>query len=314
MFERFTEKARRAVFFARHEASLYGSPVIDSEHMLIGVMREDKTLLHRLIGPLDFEKRFRQEVEKLTPRRERIPTSVEIPLTQGAREILLLAAKEADKLGHAYIGTEHLLLGVLRQNNSLGATLLASLGANLEAVRKKVAEDINAGIPVARPARASAILVVRPFLDALREGPVPAVIRFFDEHSQFIDASGKRWAGRDQIEGTSEALFAPFAKKNAGYRLEETIDSPPGTKVVLVLWEFGAASGERSSSMLHMSIVLAPTPEAWRIVLVQLTPCLPPFAPRIEARTSSSVLELSRVRPRPEAKVAVQLLDGLQWI
>ncbi len=250
MFERFTEKARRAVFFARHEASQYGSPILDTEHLLLGIMREDKTVVHRLIGPLDFEKRFRQEVEKLTSRRERIPTSVEIPVTQGAREILILAAKEADKLGHAYIGTEHLLLGVLRQNNSVGATLLASLGGNLEAIRKKVGEDINAGgMPVARAARAAAILVVRPFLDALREGPTPAVIRFFDEHSQLIDASGKRWAGRDPIEGASEALFAPFAKKNAGYRLEETIDSRPGTKVVLVLWEFAAASGERSSSM-----------------------------------------------------------------
>ena len=281
MFERFTEKARRAVFFARYEASQFGSPVIDTEHMLLGVMREDKTLLHRFIGPLDFEKRFRQEIEKLNPRRERIPTSVEIPLAQGAREILIQAGEEADKLAHAYIGTEHLLLGVLRQKNSLGATLLTSLGANPEAIRKKVAEDVNSGIPIARPARAAAILIFRPFLDALREGPARAIAGFFDEHSQLIDASGKRWVGRDQIEGASEVLFAPFAKKNAGYRLEETIDSPPGTKVVLVLWEFASGSGERSSSMLHMSIVLAPTPEAWRIVLVQLTPCLPPFTPRI---------------------------------
>jgi ketosteroid isomerase-like protein len=237
-------------------------------------------LLYRFIGPLDFEKRFRQEIEKLNPRRERISASVEIPVTNGAREILILAAEEADKLSHAYIGIEHLLLGVLRQKNSLGATLLTSLGGNLEAIRKKVAADIKAdGIPVVRSARVSAISVVRPFLDALREGLAPAIASFFDERSQFIDASGKRWAGRNQIEAASEALFAPFAKKNAAYRLEETIDSPLGTKVVLVLWEFAAASGARSSSMLHMSVFFAATPQGLRIVLIQLTPCLPPFAP-----------------------------------
>jgi ketosteroid isomerase-like protein len=241
-------------------------------------MREDKALLHRFIGPLDFEKRFREELGKRTPPRERIPISIEIPLTQGAKEILILAAEEAEKLSHAYVGPEHLLLGILRLKNYLAATLLASLGANLETIRKRLAEEIDAeGPPGLPPARVSSMVVVRPFLDALREGPALAVTNFFDACSQFVDASGKRWAGRNQIEAASEALFAPFAKKNAAYRLEETIDSPVGTKVALVLWELAAASIERSSSMLHMSIVLAATPEGWRIALVQLTPCLFPL-------------------------------------
>lgn len=280
MFERFTEKARRAVFFARYEASQYGSRVIDTEHMLLGIMREDKALLHRFIGPLDFETRIREEIERLVPRRERISNSVEVPLSQDSKKILILAAEEAEKLGHMHIGTEHLLLSTLHLKDSLAATLLGSLGGNLEAIRKKVAEDIHAeDPPVVRPARVSAVVFVRPFLDALREGPALAIASFFDAHSQFIDASGKRWAGRNQIEAAGEALFAPFAKKNAAYRLEETIDGLPGTKVALVLWELAAASIERSSSMLHMGIVLAATPEGWRIVLVQVTPCLPSFAP-----------------------------------
>jgi ATP-dependent Clp protease ATP-binding subunit ClpC len=80
MFERYTEKARRLIFFARYEASDYGSPFIETEHILLRLMREDHARMLRVVSPLDFPRRFRKEIERLIPPRERISTSVEVPV------------------------------------------------------------------------------------------------------------------------------------------------------------------------------------------------------------------------------------------
>jgi hypothetical protein len=81
----------------------------------------------------------------------------------------------------------------------------------------------------------------------------------FDERGQFVDSSGKRWIGRKEIDSASEALFAPFSKKNARHRLEDTINGPSETVVASLLWEFATAPapGERVCRMARMTVVLA---------------------------------------------------------
>src|SRR5256886_353965 len=106
MFERYTEKARRVIFFARYEASQYGSPYIETEHLLLGLLREDRALAKRILGEVNPEEGIRAEIERHTTSRERISTSVEVPLTLESKKILKLAAEEADRLGHRHIGTE----------------------------------------------------------------------------------------------------------------------------------------------------------------------------------------------------------------
>src|ERR1700730_7465920 len=100
MFERFTEKARRVIFFARYEASQYGSPYIETEHLLLGLLREDRTLAKWFPGESNVEPGIRTEIERHIPPRERISTSVEVPLTGECKKVLTLAAEEADRLGH----------------------------------------------------------------------------------------------------------------------------------------------------------------------------------------------------------------------
>jgi ATP-dependent Clp protease ATP-binding subunit ClpA len=101
MFERYTEKARRVIFFARYEASQYGSPSIESEHLLLGLMREDKAI------PRSHIESIRKEIESHIRIRERISTSVEVPLSQECNGILNYAAEEAERLGdkHGRHGT-----------------------------------------------------------------------------------------------------------------------------------------------------------------------------------------------------------------
>ena len=137
MFERYTEKARRVIFFARYEASHFGSPYIETEHLLLGILRENKTLLTRAIPHFGAES-IRQEIEKATMIREQVPTSIDLPLSSECKRILAYATEEAERLSHHHIGSEHLFLGLLREEGCFAAHLLKERGMTLETARSTV--------------------------------------------------------------------------------------------------------------------------------------------------------------------------------
>ncbi len=114
MFERYTEKARRTIFFARYEASQYGSSTIASEHILLGLLREDRATMRQFAGPIQLGPEIRSEIERLIKRGKPFATSVEVPLSDESKRILNFAGEEADRFSHRHIGTEHILLGILR--------------------------------------------------------------------------------------------------------------------------------------------------------------------------------------------------------
>jgi ATP-dependent Clp protease ATP-binding subunit ClpC len=132
MFERYTESARRALFFARYESSQLGSVSIEPEHLLLGLLRDGAVVKAVLMLPLE---QLREEIKGHVPFREQISTSVEIPFSHGTKRALHLAAQEADDLGHGHIGCEHLLLGLLRDDQSPAASVLAAHGVRLADVR-----------------------------------------------------------------------------------------------------------------------------------------------------------------------------------
>jgi hypothetical protein len=137
MFERYTEKARRVIFFSRYEASQYGSPYIETDHLLLGLLREDKSL-RRWLPKTDAEtirKRVDDHSTKLPP----TSTAVDLPLSEAAQRVLKYAADEADRLANRHIGTEHLLLGLLDEGDSAGSLLLEA-GADAAEIRMHFAE------------------------------------------------------------------------------------------------------------------------------------------------------------------------------
>ncbi len=145
MFERYTEKARRVIFFARYEASQFGAPAIEPEHLLLGLMREDKTLTGRFFPRAQVSiESIRKEIEGRTLLREKISTSVELPLAPETKLVLAYAHEESDRLQHRHIGTEHLLLGLLRGDRSMAAEILYERGLRLNAVRDEIARQSGA--------------------------------------------------------------------------------------------------------------------------------------------------------------------------
>ena len=131
MFERYTEKARRVIFFARYEASMFGSPCIETEHLLLGLLRESPAL-SSVIPSMAAISAIREEIERRTTPREKTPTSVDLPLSDESQRVLACAAEEAERFKHKHIGSEHLLLGLLREKGSLAAQLLSSRGLPLD--------------------------------------------------------------------------------------------------------------------------------------------------------------------------------------
>src|SRR5580693_2448677 len=123
MFERYTEKARRVIFFARYEASQFGSPCIETEYLLLGLLREDKALANRFLRSSAAVESIRKQIEGRTAPREKVSTSVDLPLSHACKRVLAYGAEEAKRLSHKHIDTNHLLLGLLREEECFAAQL-----------------------------------------------------------------------------------------------------------------------------------------------------------------------------------------------
>jgi ATP-dependent Clp protease ATP-binding subunit ClpC len=143
MFERYTESARRTLFFARYEASNVGGVSIEPEHLLLGLIRESFGVFPRVpaLSNISWEA-VRSDIEehRLRINQQRVPASIEIPFSAQTQRALRLAAEEADRLLHGHIAPEHLLLGVLAEGSSPAATVLAQHGLRLDELRTQIAK------------------------------------------------------------------------------------------------------------------------------------------------------------------------------
>jgi uncharacterized protein (TIGR03435 family) len=152
MFDRFSEQARRVLFVARDEASQLGSMSIDTEHLLLGLIRQSKGLANRLFADAGIAlDDIRDEVLRQVPARSRTSSSAEIPFSPAAMRVLQNAAQEAEGLLHDYVGTEHLLLGLLREQGSVAADVLTSRGLRLDWMRERIVEILRDGERPERP-------------------------------------------------------------------------------------------------------------------------------------------------------------------
>lgn len=138
MFERYTESAWRAIFFARFEASRLGSGQIEPEHLLLAVQREATGLAYRLLRSSPaLAEGIRSEIEANNTPAEGNSASIDLPLSQTCKHVLALASEEAAKLISEHIDSEHLLLGILREEESFAAAMLRERGVTLDIVREK---------------------------------------------------------------------------------------------------------------------------------------------------------------------------------
>jgi ATP-dependent Clp protease ATP-binding subunit ClpA len=143
MFERYTETARRVIFFARYEASQFGADYVQPEHLVLGLFREDKALVRKFLSSHAAAEELRKQIAEQFEKREKLSTSVEISLDKDAKRVLAFAADEAPTPEE--IGTAHLLLGVLRLGNHFAAEILRERGLSVEDVRQELKGAVPKG-------------------------------------------------------------------------------------------------------------------------------------------------------------------------
>ena len=145
MFERFTDRARRVVVLAQEEARMLNHNYIGTEHILLGLIHEGEGVAAKALESLGISlEAVRQQVEEIIGQGQQAPSG-HIPFTPRAKKVLELSLREALQLGHNYIGTEHILLGLIREGGGVAAKALELLGISLEAVRQHVGEIIGQG-------------------------------------------------------------------------------------------------------------------------------------------------------------------------
>lgn len=162
MFERYTENAKRAIFFARWEAQQSGSAYIEAEHVLLGLTHDADSKANQLFGLSACTENFRSLLEVHAAAKP--STSVDLPLSNPSKRILAYAAQEADKLASTPIGTEYLLLGLLREKQSDVPQALARVGIDLRSARNRIRAAHGLPIPDREPAdRETSLRPLRPF-------------------------------------------------------------------------------------------------------------------------------------------------------
>ena len=145
MFDRFTDRARKVMGLARQEAQRFNHDYIGTEHVLLGLVQEGSGVAASVLKNLDIDlKKIRLEVEKLVSNGTTMVTMGQLPFTPRAKKVLELSLEEASNLGHTYIGTEHLLLGLIRENEGIAAQVLRNLKVKLDDVREEVLELLGA--------------------------------------------------------------------------------------------------------------------------------------------------------------------------
>ena len=151
MFERFTDRARRVVVLAQEEARVLSHNYIGTEHILLGLIHEGEGVAARALESLGISlAAVRQQVEQIIGQGQQAPSG-HIPFTPRAKTVLELSLQEALQLGHFYIGTEHILLGLIREGEGVAAQVLVKLGADLNRVRQQVIQLVTGRDP--EPAR-----------------------------------------------------------------------------------------------------------------------------------------------------------------
>src|SRR4030042_5444287 len=147
MFERFTDRARKVMALANQEAQLFNHEFIGTEHILLGLLKEGTGVAATVLTNLGVDlKKTRLEVEKLVRSGPDMVSMGKLPQTPKARKVIEYAIEEARALNHNYVGTEHLLLGLLRENDGIAAQVLMNQGLKLEYVREEVLNLLGAGV------------------------------------------------------------------------------------------------------------------------------------------------------------------------
>jgi uncharacterized protein (TIGR02246 family) len=278
MFERYTQSARRVIFFARYEASQYGSHSIDTEHLLLGLFREDKRLARNVLQRPGAAESIRRDIEACTTRGERIPVSVEIPLSMESKRVLQYASDSAEKLGHRHVDSVHLLLGMLREEGCVAARILQKYCVAADVIEQKSKElverdDSRMTSVFGSPSSNSSVLelhsTIAELLEAWRARDVEKVSSLFEDDGQFWDIHGDLWLG-SQVKEAIRAYFAACGPSVEAAVAKNVLVFAEDVAAVTIAWPASNTPQESPIRGAHLVVALRDGVGGWLVASAHL--------------------------------------------
>ena len=274
MFNRFTERARRVILLAREEAKRLDHDYLGTEHLLLGLIREGEGVAALALQNMGIDlEQVRQEVEKAVGRGGGSLFLGQIPFTPRAKKVLELAVTEARNLGHNYIGTEHLLLGLIREGEGVAAQILTNLGADLERVREEVVALLGEKVSVDREPQPTNTPTLdrygRDLTELARNGELDPVIGREKEIERVIQILSRRTKNNPVLIGEAGVGKTAIAEGIAQRIVEGSLPEPLLNKrlVTIELGSVVAGTKYRGEFEKRMERILNEIRKARNIIL-----------------------------------------------
>ena len=274
MFNRFTERARRVILLAREEAKRLDHDYLGTEHLLLGLIREGEGVAALALQNLGIDlEQVRQEVEKAVGKGGGSLFLGQIPFTPRAKKVLELAVTEARNLGHNYIGTEHLLLGLIREGEGVAAQILTNLGADLEKVREEVVDLLGEKISVEKTPQPTNTPTLdrygRDLTELARNGELDPVIGREKEIERVIQILSRRTKNNPVLIGEAGVGKTAIAEGIAQRIVEGSLPEPLLNKrlVTIELGSVVAGTKYRGEFEKRMERILNEIRKAKNIIL-----------------------------------------------